>query len=263
MNEVTQHGRSTAYRRFDRDAEGPTLLFVHGSGGSSAVWKSQARLADEYPVVAMDLSGHGDSDDVDADPGYSTLSMYADDVIAVAREVDADALVGNSLGGAVLLHVALERDYEPSALALAGTGARLSVLDDLLDWLDDDFERAIEFLHGPDRLFHDPAEELLEASSAMFRETGQDVVRRDFRTVHEFDVRDELHRVDAPALAVCGANDQLTPPWFHEYLAENLPDAAYAVIEDAAHLSMLERPEAFNRVLRRFVEGVEENGTIE
>ncbi|SNZ04122.1 Pimeloyl-ACP methyl ester carboxylesterase [Natronoarchaeum philippinense] len=263
MHSVSHHGRTTAYRRFDRGADGPPIVFVHGSGGSSSVWKSQARLADEYPVVAVDLSGHGDSEDVDADPGYSTLSMYADDVIAVAREVDAGVLVGNSLGGAVLLHVALEREYDPRAIVLAGTGAKLSVLDDLLAWLDDDFDRAVEFLHGPDRLFHDADDELRDASSEMFRATGQDVVRRDFRTVNEFDVRGELHRVDAPALAVCGAEDQLTPPWYHEYLAENLPDSAYAAIEDAAHLAMLERPGAFNSVLRRFIDGLEANGTLE
>ena len=262
MDAVTHQGRSTAYRRFDRDADGPTLLFVHGSGGSSAVWKSQARLADDYPVVALDLSGHGESDDVDADPGYTTLSVYADDVIAVAREVEADVLVGNSLGGAVLLHVALERDYEPGALVLAGTGARLAVLDDLLDWVRNDFERAIEFLHGPDRLFHDADEQLREASVEMFRETGREVVCRDFLTVHEFDVRGELDAVDVPALAVCGAEDQLTPPWFHEYLARELPDAALATIEDAAHLAMLERPGAFNTALRRFLEGLEENGAV-
>jgi pimeloyl-ACP methyl ester carboxylesterase len=263
MDAVSHHGRSTAYRQFDRDADGATLLFVHGSGGSRAVWKTQARLADEFPVVTMDLSGHGVSEDVDADPGYTSLSVYADDVIAVARDVDADVLVGNSLGGAVLLHIALEREYDPGALVLAGTGAKLAVLEDLLAWLKDDFERAIEFLHGADRLFHDPKEELVETSAETFRDTGQDVVRRDFLTCHEFDVRDDLDAVDVPALAVCGVEDQLTPPRYHEYLARELPDAALATIEDAAHLAMLEQPRAFNTALRRFLEELEGNGVVE
>ena len=141
METVTHRGRETAYRRSDRGGDGAPLLCVHGSGGNKGVWKSQFRLADDRPVVAMDLSSHGDSDDIDAEEGYSTLSAYADDVIAVAEATDAAVLVGNSLGGAVVMHVALERDFDPEALVLAGTGARLSVNEDLLGWLADDFDQ--------------------------------------------------------------------------------------------------------------------------
>ncbi len=62
---VDHHGRETAYRYRDAGGEGPTLLCVHGSGGAHGVWRGQFRLADDYPVAALDLSGHGDSDDVD------------------------------------------------------------------------------------------------------------------------------------------------------------------------------------------------------
>ena len=83
MRRVTHHGRTTAYRVADREAEGSPLLCVHGSGGTHEVWKSQlGRLASRRPVVALDLSGHGDSEDFDADPGWETVSAYADDVLA-------------------------------------------------------------------------------------------------------------------------------------------------------------------------------------
>jgi pimeloyl-ACP methyl ester carboxylesterase len=256
METITHRGRETAYRRFDRGGDGAPVLCVHGSGGQKAVWKSQARLADDRPVIAMDLSGHGDSDDVDATAGYGTLSAYAADVIAVAEATDAGVLVGNSLGGAVVMHLALEREFGPDALVLSGTGARLSVNEDLLRWLATDWDRAVEFLHGPGRLFHDPDDDLVELSERAMRECGQAVTERDFRTCHTFDVRDRLDEIDAPALAIVGANDRLTPPWFHEYLAEELPDAALAVVEDAAHLAMLEQPRAFNSALEHFFEGL-------
>ena len=253
MHTAEHHDRTTAYRVSDRGGDGDPILFVHGSGGAADLWKSQFRLSDQRPVVALDLSGHGESDDVEARPGFQTCSAYTDDILAVADATDATVFVGNSMGGAVLLHAVLERDFDPEGLVLAGTGARLPVLDDLLDWLESDFERAIEFLHAPGRLFADPDERLVEGSAAAMRNTGQTVTERDFRTCHTFDVRDRLDEVTVPALAVVGTQDQLTPPWYHEQLAEELPDCGLAKIEDAGHLAMLERPEAFNTVLERFL----------
>jgi 3-oxoadipate enol-lactonase len=254
MNTVTTEGRTIAYEVHDRGASGPGVLFVHGSGGSQAVWKSQARLADEFPVVTMDVSGHGDSEDVGSGPGWETLSAYASDVIAVAEETNARTLVGNSLGGAVCLHVALYREFEVERLVLAGTGAKLAVLEDLREWLRTDFERAVDFLHEPGHFLNaDAKPELVEASREAMLDCGQRVVRRDFESCHEFDVREELPEIDVPSLAVCGSEDRLTPPAYHRYLAEEIPDCGYAEIPDAAHLAMLDRPGGFNAALTEFL----------
>jgi pimeloyl-ACP methyl ester carboxylesterase len=254
METVPHHGRKAAYRTADRGGDGPTVLFVHGSGGTGGVWKSQNRIADEYPVAALDLSGHGESEDVDAEAGYETLSAYVDDVLAVADETDATVFVGNSLGGAVVLTAALERDPSPDALVLAGAGAKLSVLDDLLSWLRADFERAVEFLHEPDRLFHDASDAYVDVSREAMLDVGRAVTERDFRTCHEFDVRGSLGELDVPTLALVGEHDHLTPRSYHEYLATEIPDCELAVVEDAAHLAMLERPTAFNAALTDFLD---------
>lgn len=253
METVTHHGRTTAYRAADRGATGPTLLCVHGSGATHELWKAQFRLADEYPVVALDLSGHGDSEDVSAEPGYETLSAYVDDLLAVRDATDADVLVGNSLGGAVVVHALLERSIRPAGVVLSGTGAKLAVLSDLREWLEDDFERALSFLHAPGRFFVDPDDEVRTASMETMRATGREVTRRDFLSCHTFDVRDRLEEIHVPALAVVGRADKLTPPEYHEFLAERLRACDLAVIEDAAHLAMLERPGAFNAALEEFL----------
>ena len=254
MERVDHHGRTTAYRRFDRGGTGPTVCFVHGSGGTGDVWKAQARLSDEYPVVALDLSGHGESDDVDAVPGPETLAAYVTDVKAVATETGATVLCGNSLGGAVALRVALDRDLDLDGLVLAGTGAKLAVLQDLLDWLADDFERAVEFLHGNGRLFHDAPDEYVELSKAAMYDCGRAVVERDFRSCHTFDVRDRLDEIDVSTLALVGEHDALTPPRYHDYLAAEIDDCVRGMVADAAHLAMLERPSAFNAALAEFLE---------
>ncbi|MFC7202109.1 alpha/beta fold hydrolase [Haloferax namakaokahaiae] len=249
------HGRTTAYRLREArgESDAPTVLFVHGSGGSSDVWRGQYRLASDYSVAALDLSGHGESDDVDADDGYETLSAYVDDVVAVAEETDASIVVGNSLGGAVAMTLALERDLDLDALVLAGTGAKLSVLDDLLNWLEDDFDRAVAFLHGDDRLFHTDDERVIEASKEAMYDAGQAVTSRDFNSCHTFDVRSKLGDIDVLTLALVGEYDRLTPPSYHDYFVEEMPDCERATIEDAAHLAMLEQPAAFNAAVSDFL----------
>ncbi len=256
MSVVDHQGRQTAYTVSDRGADGPPVCFVHGAGGSRDVWRAQHRLADSYPIVALDLSGHGDSSDVDARPGYPTLSAYADDVLAVFEATDAEILVGSSLGGAVILHLLLERSVDPTAIVLTGTGARMGVLEDLLQWLETDFERAVEFLHEPGRLFADPDPELRARSMDAMDDCGQAVTRRDFLTCHRFDVRDRLGELHTPTLALCGTADQLTPPWYHEFLADEIEAARYAEVENAAHLVMLEQPSAFNDHIRSFLDNV-------
>lgn len=90
------------------------LVFVHG-GGAHAHWWTHvaAKFADEYRVVAIDLSGHGDSDHRDA---YS-LEQWTDEVVAVAAAGQIDGtpvVVGHSMGGFVTIATAARH---PDALA--------------------------------------------------------------------------------------------------------------------------------------------------
>jgi pimeloyl-ACP methyl ester carboxylesterase len=230
-------------------------LYVHGSGATHRVWGHQyAPSGPTHPAVALDLSGHGDSDDIDSDAGTATLDAYADDVVAVGRETDADVLVGNSLGGAVAQWVALERDWTPEAIVLLGTGSELPVFEGLQEWLADGWDRAVEFLHERDRLFHDTDHEAVSRSREGMEEVGQAVTRRDFMTCHGFDVRDRLGEIDVPVLAVCGEHDKLTPRAYHETLAREVPDGEVSFVPDAAHLAMVEQAEIFNDIMAEFIE---------
>ncbi|NLV12419.1 alpha/beta fold hydrolase [Haloarcula argentinensis] len=255
MNWIEHDGRVTTYRETQSATAGPTALYVHGSGATHRVWGRQyAPSGPTHPAVALDLSGHGDSDDIDADAGITILDAYADDVVAVGRETEADVLVGNSLGGAVAQWVALERDWTPAAIVLLGTGPELPVFEGLQEWLANDWDRAVEFLHERDRLFHDTDHEAVSRSREQMAAVGRAVTRRDFMTCHGFDVRDRLGEIDIPVLAVCGEHDKLTPRAYHETLAREVPDGEVSFVPDAAHLAMVEQPEVFNDILREFIE---------
>lgn len=255
METLTHNGRTVAYRQ--TEADGAPILYVHGAGGNHQLWQHQYGPDSHVSAVAVDLTGHGGSDNIDTHHGKATLDVYAGDLVAVVRKTGAGAVVGNSMGGAVALWAVLEHNLDPGALVLCGTGAKLGVSGDLLDLLESDFDAAVEALSAPGLLFHDAPAEVVEQAVAVMRETGQAVTARDFHTCGQFDVRGRLDEVETPALALTGEHDGMTPPSFTEYLGECLPDCETAILDDCAHLSMLERPEIWNECVGQFLTGVQ------
>src|SRR5206468_1065056 len=105
---VTLDGRRVSYLWRDGGHDGPTLLFIHGSGMSARYWSDQLRaLADTARVLAVDLPGHGESDDAPT----PSLARYADVTAGVIDAVGARPAiaVGHSLGGAVAVSLAGRR----------------------------------------------------------------------------------------------------------------------------------------------------------
>src|SRR5262249_11615073 len=107
--------------------QGPPLVLVHGLGGAASNWTELAPLLlqGRRRVLVPDLPGHGGST---ALPGVSGLEPFADRVAAVAeREGMLPApVVGHSLGGMVVLRLALRHPDAVPALVLAGA-AGLSI----------------------------------------------------------------------------------------------------------------------------------------
>jgi pyruvate dehydrogenase E2 component (dihydrolipoyllysine-residue acetyltransferase) len=98
---------------------GPPLVLVHGLGGSAANWcELVPLLAGHRRVIVPDLPGHGGSE---ALPAVASLGAFADRVAAVAGHEQAlpAPVVGHSLGGVVVLHLALRRPDAVTSLVLA------------------------------------------------------------------------------------------------------------------------------------------------
>lgn len=105
---------------------GPPLLLVHGLGGAASNWIELAPLlTPQHRLLIPDLPGHGGST---ALPAVSGLEPFADRVGLVAeREGMLPApVVGHSLGGMVVLRLALRRPGDIQAVVLAGA-AGLSI----------------------------------------------------------------------------------------------------------------------------------------
>jgi pimeloyl-ACP methyl ester carboxylesterase len=82
------------------------LVFVHGGGAHAHWWTHVAsRFANEFRVVAIDLSGHGDSDH----RGVYAFEQWTDEVVAVADVGGIEGppvVIGHSMGGFVTIATA-------------------------------------------------------------------------------------------------------------------------------------------------------------
>ncbi len=102
----------------------PGLLFVHGHNAHAHWWDFIApSFRETHQVVALDLSGMGDSDHREA---YST-DLYAEEIIAVmdACEMSQDTvIVAHSFGGIMALRAAARNPTRMKGLVLLDSGVR-------------------------------------------------------------------------------------------------------------------------------------------
>ena len=97
---VSLRGARLHYRRWT-GSQGPLLLFVHGFRGHTHWWDWIApSFASDFDVVALDLSGMGDSE---WRPVY-TDECFAEDILGLVEHLARPAIVvGHSFGGTQLL----------------------------------------------------------------------------------------------------------------------------------------------------------------
>jgi pimeloyl-ACP methyl ester carboxylesterase len=94
--------------------------------------------------------------------------------------------------------------------------------------------------------------EAVDAYEVAVRETPPEAARRDWTACDRFDRIGALGGIAAPALALGGTADLLTPPKYHRYLAEHLPRAQLRLLEGRGHMLPWEDPHAFAREVRVF-----------
>lgn len=230
---------------------GVTLVLVHGSGGSTAVWRPQLDgLADVARVVAVDLPGHGRS----TGHGIGSIDEAA---TVVRRLVDAlgrapVVIGGHSMGGAVAQHFALSSPDRTAGVVLVGTGARLRVMPKIFELIDADYPAAVRFVADV-AVAPNAADAVRTAVHDQTLRTPARVLAGDFAACNVFDVMERLADIHAPTLVVCGAEDQLTPPKYAEFLRAHIAGAELAVIPGAGHYVQLERPAEVTRAIAGFL----------
>ena len=101
--------------------EGPPILLLHGLGASVVTWRDNiGPLSESHTVYALDFPGHGDTDNPDIDYAPETILRFMVRLLAELK-LDRVAIIGNSVGGAVGLMMALRHGDRVSGLVLVGS----------------------------------------------------------------------------------------------------------------------------------------------
>jgi long-chain acyl-CoA synthetase len=218
-----------------------TLVMVHGYGGSVTQWQYQlSSFGQTMRVVAPDLRGHGFSDDPDDLP--CTMETLVDDLEAVIERLDVPHpfyLLAHSFGGAVATEYALRHPDHVSGLVLIGVPSRFIVRD---------IVRRLMLV--PDPIFSSVAK-LIHVALFAPQRTLKRMLDNALAT---WKGQASLEQLRVPALVMMGHRDTVFLREHYEDVARSIPGAQQVVIPVSAHLVQLERPDAVNRAIRRFVD---------
>lgn len=230
----------------------PSLLFVHGAGCNASLWESQAKhFVGKHPAFFLDLPGHGGS----SPDGEKRISSYVQWVRLAASELFGSrpvVLVGHSMGGAVVLEMALEPPPGLAGIVLVGTGAKLAVTRAIFQMLREDVEAFYRTI-GEFAFAAATPGEVRESFIREVRHCPPAVIQDDFMACNDFDIRSRLGDILLPALILCGAEDQLTPKRYSSHLKERIASSRLLIIPEAGHLVMLERPDVTNQAIESFL----------
>ncbi len=230
---------------------GIPIVFVHGAASSHLVWGAQVRALGEIArAVAIDLPGHGRSDP----PGRNTIAGYCDAILGLldAFEFDCAVIVGHSMGGAIAQTLALSHPDRVAGLGLIGTGARLRVLDAILNGVLDDFDATAQIVVD-NSYAANLSPVMRERAIAEFRACPAQVTHGDFVACNGFDIMARVAEIRVPTVVICGKEDRMTPYKYSEFLASKIANARLTLVDNAGHSVMIEQAEAVNRALKEFV----------
>lgn len=257
---TTTDGVSIHYEVEGR-ADGPPLIFSNSLGTNLSMWDVQARETAGlgFRVIRYDQRGHGGSDVPDGDYELQRLGKDVIDLLN-ALKIDRASYCGLSMGAMTGVWLAMNHPRRFARLALcngavfmpprslwddriATVGAKgtAGIVDGVIErWFTAGFRAA----HKSD----------VERTAQMVLATDPTGYVGCCAAVRDMDLRDRLGLIESPVLVVIGAHDPATTPERGQYMVDHIPGAQKAVL-DAAHLSNIEQPEEFNRIVLGFLAG--------
>jgi 3-oxoadipate enol-lactonase len=238
------------------------IVFLHAFPYHSASWSEQrAVLRGRARFIAFDARGLG------ARPhaGAYMLEHTVDDLFRVLDSLSLQdcVLCGISMGGYAALRAVQRAPERVRGLLLANTqaggdtdAAKLGRAEGLRGlhkqgkraFADAQLQRQL----SPHTLQHKP--ELLQRLHGMISDSSVEGIAASLVAIAtRTDLSSALGEIRVPTRVVVGADDKITPPSAAQALASGIPGAELHVLEQAGHLSNVEAPEAFNRVLLELV----------
>jgi 3-oxoadipate enol-lactonase len=245
--------------------DGPAVGLLHEGICDSGMWDDQwDRWSESFRLLRLDFRGFGRS------PLGADAYSHARDVIeALERHaIERAALVGVSMGGRVVLEVALARPELVSALVLVAPGLPGHEWSDELraQWAEEetafeagDLDAAVEvslrtWVDGPRRA--------PEAVDPAVRSRVGEMQLRAYELQRDWvdeellvpDLAERLAEIEVPTLVLVGEEDQPDMQAIAAWLAREIPGARLATIAATAHVPSMERPREFDELVLPFLE---------
>jgi len=231
------------------------IVFLHGVGSDKSVWHPQLdHFGAERRSIAFDYPGYGDSGPA---PDGVTRDDYATAILSALTQLGVEKahICGLSLGGVVAIAIHHAEPDRCSSLVLADTFAAHPEGQAIYD-------RSLVASADMRALAEGRVDVLLAQPSdpAVRNEVVETMAliepaafRIGARAVWLADQEVRAAAIRVPVLILCGTEDRVTPPALSQELASIIKGARYAAIGNAGHLTNLEQPDAFNRIVEEFI----------
>jgi 3-oxoadipate enol-lactonase len=252
---------TTTYYRFDGGDGLPVLMLSHSLGQDHSMWDAQARaLSSRFRVLRYDTRGHGGTD---APAGDYTLAQLAQDAKALlgALGIARTHWIGLSMGGMIGQTLALSSPGLFQSLGLCDTSSRIPAEAGPV------WQERIKTARtqGMDSLVEPTIGRWFTAPFVAAHKDVVDPVRTRIRTtspqgyagccaaLSQLDLTDRISAIKVPTLIVVGEEDQGTPVAASRAIQAQIAGSQLEIIKSAAHLSNLEQPAEFTRILTTFL----------
>ncbi|MGF1669816.1 MAG: alpha/beta fold hydrolase [Balneolaceae bacterium] len=241
------------------------VVFVHGAGGSSAIWFKQVKAFKKYfNVLLIDLRGHGKSTDI-LRHYYKekyTFRTVSNDVLQVMKDqnIEKAHFVGVSLGTIIIRTIA---DIRPDVLqssVMCGAITRMNKRSRILVWLGHTFKRIVPFmwLYKLFAWIIMPRKNHSE-TRMLFIKDAKKLARKEFLKWFRltYDINPLLRyfkekEMESPTLYVMGSEDHMFLPPVKK-MVENFERSTLRIIEDCGHVCNVEQPDIFNKIAIKFL----------
>lgn len=264
----------------ERSGEGgaETLLFLHGSGPGVTAWSNwQFALPffdDKFHCLAPDLIGFGATQHPEPPPSgmRAWMRLWVDQCLALldAAQIEKAHVVGNSMGGAIALHLLMEAPERFDRAVLMGPigtpHAIQPAIDRLWGFYEDPspkmFRNVVRWFVYDDAFLADRLDAIVKTR---YEAAMQPEVQRSFRAMFPAPrqkVLDDLvvpelalRRMMHPTLLVHGRDDKIVPVETSLYLLQHLPKVQLHIFGQCSHWTQIEYARSFNQLLAQFLGG--------
>ena len=216
-------------------------VFVHGFAGQATQWRYQlGHFADANRVIAIDLRGHGHSETTVGNYTMAEIQSDLAQTLAILNVQPGFVLVGHSFGGAVATEYAVAHPHDVAQLILIATAGEF----ELSRMLRLAMSLPPQVLRLAQRFVTGLTETPLPILQAWYR-----------NTLSQWNGWSLFRSVSVPTLVIRGHWDFLFEKPMFDQVPGAIPNAEDLDVGTSKHMVMLERRDAVNRAIERFIEG--------